>query len=191
MFDVVVAPATTTADAVGGDGDGTASSPQRKLTPQLAFLPTKFRKLVWIKRNDFIIVESGDEVKDDEVAVPTSLEGVGDAPAAAAPKDQSAGLGFRHVVKHILYKDQIKNIKTKGLWPSDPFFADALEGDEDAGGAGEDNDGGSDEDGGGYEDEDGIVFEDPLADEYMVNTNRIATLRIADSSSSEEESDYE
>ena len=43
---------------------GTAS------TNVLAILPTKFHKLVWVKRNDYVIVETGfddnDEVNNDE-----------------------------------------------------------------------------------------------------------------------------
>ncbi|XP_013786686.1 probable RNA-binding protein EIF1AD isoform X2 [Limulus polyphemus] len=54
----------------------------------LVSMPTKFRKNVWIKRGDFVIVEpieEGDKVKAEIV--------------------------------HILYKDQIKHIKSEGKWP--------------------------------------------------------------------------
>ncbi|XP_050406185.1 probable RNA-binding protein EIF1AD [Patella vulgata] len=54
----------------------------------LVSMPTKFRKNVWIKRGDFIIVnpiEEGDRVKAEIVT--------------------------------ILYKDQIKYIKQEGKWP--------------------------------------------------------------------------
>ncbi|ESO82941.1 hypothetical protein LOTGIDRAFT_134275 [Lottia gigantea] len=53
----------------------------------LVSMPTKFRKNVWIKRGDFIIVnpiEEGDRVKAEIVS--------------------------------ILYKDQIKYIKDEGKW---------------------------------------------------------------------------
>lgn len=209
MFDVLVAPPSSSDKEAGssedvGDSlnserntsttkddlsDGITQRPQHTLasvasnealppnrncarTPQLAFLPTKFRKLVWIKRNDFVIVECGDD--DDE-------EGGADR-----------GGGFRYVINNILYKDQVKHIKSKGLWPDDPYFADdPREVDKDGGGDDSDEEAeacdeprqcGGD---GAYEDN-GIVFDDP--DEYMVNTNRMAALRVEDSSS-EEDSD--
>ncbi|OQS06673.1 hypothetical protein THRCLA_01300 [Thraustotheca clavata] len=56
----------------------------------LAMLPTKYRKLIWIRRNDFLIVS-----------------GVADKKAGAV----------NFSVEHILYKDQIKNLKAKKLWP--------------------------------------------------------------------------
>lgn len=55
----------------------------------LASMPTKFRKTVWIKRGDFVIItpiKEGDKVKGE--------------------------------IAHILYKDQIKYIKSQGQWPS-------------------------------------------------------------------------
>ncbi|CAD5125593.1 DgyrCDS13795 [Dimorphilus gyrociliatus] len=55
----------------------------------LVSMPTKFRKNVWIKRGDYIVVKpiaEGDKVKAEII--------------------------------QILYKDQIKYIKENGLWPS-------------------------------------------------------------------------
>lgn len=54
----------------------------------LVSMPPKFRKNVWIKRGDFVVVkaiEEGDKVKAEIVT--------------------------------ILYKEQIKNLKTEKLWP--------------------------------------------------------------------------
>jgi probable RNA-binding protein EIF1AD len=54
----------------------------------LASMPTKFRKNIWIKRGDFVMVESieeGDRVKAE--------------------------------ISHILYKPQIEYITQHGLWP--------------------------------------------------------------------------
>ncbi|OQR94761.1 hypothetical protein ACHHYP_00935 [Achlya hypogyna] len=56
----------------------------------LAMLPTKYRKLIWVRRGDFLIVSGADD--DKKGAVQFSVE-------------------------HILYKDQIKNLKSKNLWP--------------------------------------------------------------------------
>ncbi|XP_059148032.1 probable RNA-binding protein EIF1AD [Physella acuta] len=55
----------------------------------LASMPTKFRKHVWIKRGDFIMVdpiEEGGKVKAE--------------------------------ISHILFKEQIKYIQEQGLWPA-------------------------------------------------------------------------
>ena len=78
-------------------------------TPQLAFLPSKFRKLIWIKRNDYVIVECGDDKEEDGIRG----EGVESA---------TSGGGFRYVITNILYKDQVKHIKSRGMWPLEPLF---------------------------------------------------------------------
>ncbi|KAL3795033.1 hypothetical protein HJC23_006354 [Cyclotella cryptica] len=208
MFDVVVAPPATSiltttpiendkseksASLNSGETPYLNSIPR---TPQLAFLPTKFRKLVWIKRNDFVIVECGDEEDQEEQQQRLNT------------KDQStssSGGGFRYVITHILYKDQVKHIKSKGLWPLDPFFSDvdgassseAQQREALHGGDKNDDEHGSDECA-GYNDEQsradtrndgGIVYDEPLGDEFMVNTNRIAAMRVDDSSSDESEED--
>ncbi|XP_046351355.1 probable RNA-binding protein EIF1AD [Haliotis rufescens] len=54
----------------------------------LVSMPTRFRKNVWIKRGDFVLVE----------------------PIAEGDK-------VRAEILSILYKDQIKHIKDEGLWP--------------------------------------------------------------------------
>lgn len=56
----------------------------------LVSMPTKFRKNVWIKRGDYVVVEpivEGDKVKAEII--------------------------------QILYKEQIKYVKEQGLWPSE------------------------------------------------------------------------
>ncbi|XP_067119924.1 probable RNA-binding protein EIF1AD [Centruroides vittatus] len=55
----------------------------------LASMPPKFRKIIWIKRGDFVIIKpikEGHKVKGE--------------------------------ISHILYKEQIKYIKSQGQWPS-------------------------------------------------------------------------
>jgi probable RNA-binding protein EIF1AD len=206
MFDVVVAPASSaTLASIDSEADnktttrqnerqnsgvsaGSAEVPLLTPSPQLAFLPTKFRKLVWIKRNDFVIVECGDE-KDEEDS---------NAEKDKKEKDSSSGGGFRYVITHILYKDQVKHIKSKGLWPADPFFAedtresgtDIPRSHREAGDPERKSDSEEEEQ---YDqsvrNDEGIVFDDPLGDEFMVNTNRIAALRVDDSSSDESDDD--
>ncbi|CAI5723974.1 unnamed protein product [Peronospora destructor] len=63
----------------------------------VTMLPTKFRKLIWVKRGDFLIVGEGDG---------------GEATTATGKKG-----AVTSIVVHILYKDQIKNLKQKDLWP--------------------------------------------------------------------------
>ncbi|TMW55101.1 hypothetical protein Poli38472_013863 [Pythium oligandrum] len=62
----------------------------------LTMLPTKFRKLIWVKRGDFLIVSGGD----------------GDITTSEGKKG-----AVTSIVEAILYKDQIKNLRAKGLWP--------------------------------------------------------------------------
>ncbi|RLN27291.1 hypothetical protein BBJ28_00016896 [Nothophytophthora sp. Chile5] len=62
----------------------------------VTMLPTKFRKLIWVKRGDFLIVAEGDG---------------GEATTAKGTKG-----AVTSIVEHILYKDQIKNLKQKELW---------------------------------------------------------------------------
>ncbi|TDH64914.1 uncharacterized protein CCR75_000620 [Bremia lactucae] len=63
----------------------------------VTMLPTKFRKLIWVKRGDFLIVGEGDG---------------GEATTATGKKG-----AVTSIVEHILYKDQIQNLKRKELWP--------------------------------------------------------------------------
>ena len=63
----------------------------------LAMLPSKFRKLVWVKRGDFVIVD----------------EAAGSFVAA----DGAAG-AVRYMVEHILYGDQVRHLRSIGKWPA-------------------------------------------------------------------------
>ena len=67
----------------------------------LAMLPTKFRKLIWIRCGDFLIVSGG---TTDSTTITTS-------------KGTKGAVTF--LVEHILYKDQIKLLKQKNLWPKE------------------------------------------------------------------------
>lgn len=67
-------------------------------TKSVTMLPTKFRKLIWVKRGDYLIVGEGD---GGETTTATGKKGA-----------------VTSIVEHILYKDQIKDLKHKQLWPS-------------------------------------------------------------------------
>ncbi|KAK8823179.1 hypothetical protein WA538_002327 [Blastocystis sp. DL] len=63
----------------------------------LAILPTKFNKLIWMKRGDYVII-SGSE---------------GQFTTASGKQN-----GVEAMIQHILMKDQINHIKKEGLWPA-------------------------------------------------------------------------
>ena len=142
-------------------------------TPQLAILPNKFHKLIWVKRGDYCIVQTGNENEDTKDAT------------------TSSGGGVRYIITHILYKEQIKHLKAKKLWPTDKEFQ-TLEGadrrqhiEEEAkwtSGEEEDDD---------NEEQDGIVYDTGIDDEFFINTNRVNAMQIQDSESetSDEEGD--
>eukprot|EP01083_Nonionella_stella_P044703 120289_1 len=156
-------------------GPETPASVVLDKTPQLAILPTKYRKLVWLKRNDYVICSCAAE---DDGAGDTAAEGRGDEG------------GIRYMIKHILYKDQVKHLKEKGFWPKDEIFSDdvnvkkeTLYPDETEG---HDADCVSENgDSANVEDNEGIVF-DNADDDYFCNMNRISKLKVDDSSSDED-----
>lgn len=134
--------------------------------PQLAILPAKFHKLVWVKRGDYVIVRMAtDEVDETE----------------RETADKSSG-GIRFMIVHILFKEQVKNLKTKQLWPThDPEFGSegpssvpVHDPQEVASG-----------------DDDGIVYNDVLDndDDLFVNTNRPRIIRRKEDDDSESDDD--
>jgi probable RNA-binding protein EIF1AD len=146
-----------------------ALSDERKSV--LAMLPTKFRKLVWLKRNDFVIVYTGeeDDAQDDD-----------DAAAAAAVT------GIRYIISHILYKEQVKNLQVKGLWPvNDLEFGDgSVDGIAELGLEGSEGEDAADD-----APDDGIVYDTGMQedDDMFVNTNRPGQTHMPDSSDSEDD----
>lgn len=62
----------------------------------LAMLPTKFRKLIWVKRGDFVVVSGS----SGDVTIATGQEGK-----------------VKYSIVHILSQDHIKELKKKGTWP--------------------------------------------------------------------------
>ena len=79
---------TVSFQVVAGRGNNLHEVVNEKEETFLVSMPTKFRKNVWIKRGDFVLVspiEEGDKVKAEIIT--------------------------------ILYKEQIKHIKNENLWP--------------------------------------------------------------------------
>lgn len=102
------------------NSDNTAGETEQETV--LAILPTKFRKLVWVKRNDYVIVQYARGIVSGSV----SVSGSGSQEEQAQEQTQDNGGGIRFMITHILYKDQIQHLTTKGLWPThDPEFETA------------------------------------------------------------------
>jgi probable RNA-binding protein EIF1AD len=180
QFDVRLArtkidtPTDTSKAGSTGEGDDSDSG-----DTVLAILPTKFRTLVWVKRNDFVIVRfAGDRNEADD-----------DHDGGAPDHNRNDSGGIRYMISHILYKDQIHHLLAKNLWPiQDPEFATwspkstpplaALDGED------------ANDDGIVYapdnysSDENGITNNDEL---LFVNMNRVANLELHDTSSSDDD----
>jgi len=92
----------------------------------LALLPTKFNKLVWVKRGDFVIVEGGEEEEGEgstaETIVSSESEGGISKPStegssATAVSTTESTHKVKYIVKHILFADQVKHAKKEKMWP--------------------------------------------------------------------------
>jgi len=200
------------------DGDDDGGSAGRTCNePGLAILPTKFHKLVWVKRNDYVIVRTGiDAAKPGEVDDDgAKRDDDDDDDSGKERKSAETGsngdpgkTGIRFIINHILYKDQVKHLVSSGLWPThDPEFpvagtSTAEPGDQAGGGDDNDvddvgnSDGGAetttDDDNHHQHHDDGIVYTEydmDNDDDLFVNTNRLARLEIQDSDSDESSDD--
>jgi probable RNA-binding protein EIF1AD len=69
---------------------------------QLVVLPRKYQNLIWVKRNDFVIIEKG-------------TEEVVESKDSKEANSQNQTIMF--LIKHILGKDQINHIRKAGMWP--------------------------------------------------------------------------
>jgi translation initiation factor IF-1 len=69
-------------------------------TMAVTMLPTRFRKLIWVKRGDYLIVSAGE---GGEITTSDGKKGA-----------------VTSIVESILYKDQIKSLRAKGLWCVSP-----------------------------------------------------------------------
>jgi len=144
QFEVVLAPEQQQQQQ-DDEGNATRTVVSRNgnwdKTPQLALLPSKFRKLIWVKRNDYVIcscaeddaeedeeeVGDGDSDDDDdgsgEERTKSTLEPEGTTSSKLIPPTSaSTPGGIRYMITHILYKDQVKHLKDVRKWPTDPFF---------------------------------------------------------------------
>jgi len=132
---------------VGGRGNNLHEVRDHEDQSYLVSMPSKFRKNVWIKRGDFVVVkpiEEGDKVKAE--------------------------------ILNILYKDQIKYIKSEKLWPSG--FEDSVVADDLSKLKIEEDDSGPEE----HSDDDSDLFK---------NTNRPVHQEYESSSEEESEDDSE
>jgi translation initiation factor IF-1 len=120
----------------------------------LALLPNRFKKLIWVKRNDYVLVTTTvDETEnaDADVARGSTADQAtvftGSAPSATAAASDAAATSataaatvstlpkIQHQIEFILGRDQIRNIKDKALWPD--TFVTRLGGGNGAAGLGQ------------------------------------------------------
>nr|CAG4646736.1 EOG090X0KPP [Macrothrix elegans] len=90
------------AKILGGKGNNLHEVETGNGEKYLVSMPSKYRKNVWIKRGDYVLIEpieEGDKVKAE--------------------------------ITHILYSDQIKYIQNHNLWPQN-FVLDKTNGKQDA-----------------------------------------------------------
>lgn len=88
----------------------------------LCRIPTKFRGAVWVKKGGYLIVERGEQQQQHEGA------GASDGPNESTEHSTLA---------HFLYRDQIRHLQSRGLWPfgeSDDLPPSAENGSKDYGG---------------------------------------------------------
>jgi len=107
----------------------------------LVQVPTRFRKLVWIKRGNFLIINR-----------PTNWDNL--------------NYKVRAMVLHVLFPDQIKNIKKEGLWPQEFQDAPIEEPKKQQ-----------------QEDDEGEL------DEYLVNSNHVYAQEESDSDDEDEDNE--
>jgi len=175
----------------------------------LAILPTKFHKLVWVKRNDYVIVQTGinneqdddDDNNEDDEDIDNGKDKQNQERSIAEAKttNDANETGIRFIISHILYKDQVKHLISKGFWPkNDPEFSENHSSAPTADESDEKDDKKEEGDGivynteyGDYDDNTGIYYteyDNENDDDLFVNTNRIARLEIQDSDDEEGES---
>lgn len=73
----------------------------------LGLLPNKFRNLIWIKRNDFVIVTKTSESDNAEVIVDCTPRSTSDGQSPLT----------RYEIKQILNAENIKNLRISNQWP--------------------------------------------------------------------------
>jgi probable RNA-binding protein EIF1AD len=102
-IEVPVVTTTTATSATTGDSEGSndAGAPAG-VASSLSLMPTKYHKLIWVKRGDFLIVTGSSSDYTTQVAA----------------DDKDAGGGkIGYMVKHILFSEQVKHLRNKGIWP--------------------------------------------------------------------------
>lgn len=76
----------------------------------LVTMPNKFKNLIWIKRNDFVIVTINATTTSTSIAINTDVSN---------DKQQPHQQQQQHEIKYILNKQHIKSYTAKGQWPTE------------------------------------------------------------------------
>ena len=97
-------------------------------------LPSKFRKVIWVKRGDYVIVDVGNNNNNDNNDNDNNDNNDNNNDNNNNDDDKC-----HYMIKHILNKDQIKHIKSINLWPVE-FDNDDGKRSKEGQGYGNDND---------------------------------------------------
>jgi len=196
FFDILVSPSSEL-----------LQQSSKELPPQcksrLALLPTKFRKLVWVKRGDYVIVHCGDDDESQNAEEPTRQENTRNEFKTLEEKkeEETKEKGVRYMIQHVLYKEQVKHLKSKGLWPNvfnddtHEYTTNSHSVDNTDELVGNETTQRKDDDA----DLDDTYEEDDISHDYLnqddllmnANTNRMAHLAVYDDSEEESSSDEE
>ena len=76
----------------------------------LVTMPNKFKNLIWIKRNDYVVVTIN--------ATTTAATNINITNNMDAPNEKQQ-LQQQHEIKYILNKQHIKSYTAKGQWPTE------------------------------------------------------------------------
>jgi translation initiation factor IF-1 len=147
---------------------------------ELAMMPSKFKKLIWMKRGDYIIVSNSNvevEVASDDVSETVALTGDADAAVVIAAPDSvfklsqatstslpaaaAANTGkVQFLIDHVLTKEQIMHLDKIGKWPA-AFVVPYLQAQGPGGAPGKGRSAGYDDPMAGYggEEDDGSEYE--------------------------------
>ena len=118
VFQLAMSDEVSQAEAAPVSSSSAAVQQERRSTVTcLARMPSKFKKLIWIKRNDYLIITK--DVEKD----PSSNSSSSSASATATNSSMEV-----YDIKHILNPSQIKHIKANNMWP-DAFTATTMAAD--------------------------------------------------------------
>ena len=88
----------------------------------VGLLPNKFRNLIWIKRNDFVVITGLSSEPGAAAAAATvaaTVAATAAPPTAAPPTASATAPTTTFEIKEILNKSHITQLKARNLWPAE------------------------------------------------------------------------